>query len=191
MQDTIPEHFSVLLFYVLATFKVMSGRELTCDSAHSWRLWSTAPLGDQTMSPLIWYPTQSHFPNTEPTSSCPILIMSSVNDYANTIHICKLSYVPLVSYSPLSLILICSLVVDLLEVRVGASWSVGVMFPVSSPGCFPSPNVVLLPLTTCPLRLLVFSIKWNRKTSGSARTRSITFLLSSNVFWKGLIATQL
>ena len=26
---------------------------------------------------MTWYPTQSHYPDTEPTSSCPILIMPS------------------------------------------------------------------------------------------------------------------
>ena len=36
----------VLLFYVLATSRVMSGRVPTCDSAHSWRHYSAAPLGN-------------------------------------------------------------------------------------------------------------------------------------------------
>ena len=40
----------LLLVYVLATSKVISGRVPTCDSAQSWRLYNTAPLGDQAVS---------------------------------------------------------------------------------------------------------------------------------------------
>ena len=39
-----------LLFYVLATSKLISGRVLTCNSARSWWLYSTAPLEDQATS---------------------------------------------------------------------------------------------------------------------------------------------
>ena len=50
--------------YVLATskviFKVRSRWLLTCDSVHSWRLYSAAPLGNQAFSTMMWYPTQSH-----------------------------------------------------------------------------------------------------------------------------------
>ena len=56
----------------LATPKVISGQVLTCDSVQSWWLYSAAPLGDQT-----WYCYWSHYPDTEPTSTCPILIMPS------------------------------------------------------------------------------------------------------------------
>ena len=66
-----------LLFYILATFKVISGCVPTCDSAHSWWLYSAAPLGYQTASTVTWYPTQSHYHDTEPTSPFPILIMPS------------------------------------------------------------------------------------------------------------------
>ena len=38
---------SLLEFYVLATSKVKSGRAPPCDSAHSWLLYSAAPLWDQ------------------------------------------------------------------------------------------------------------------------------------------------
>ena len=47
----------------------------TCDSAHSWLLYSAVPLGDQTVSTVTLYPTQSHYPDIEPSSRCPILIM--------------------------------------------------------------------------------------------------------------------
>ena len=67
----------VLLFYVLATSKVISGRVLICDSAHSWRLCSATSLGHQAVGTMTCYPTQSHFPDTEPISPCTILIMPS------------------------------------------------------------------------------------------------------------------
>ena len=46
-----------LLSYVLATSKVISGRVSTCDSVHSWQLYSAAWLGDQATSTMTWYPT--------------------------------------------------------------------------------------------------------------------------------------
>ena len=36
---------------------------------------NAAPLGDQATSIMIWYPTQSYYPDSEPTNSCCILIM--------------------------------------------------------------------------------------------------------------------
>ena len=39
-------------FYVLATCNEISGRVLTCDSEHSWRLYSAAFLGDQAASTM-------------------------------------------------------------------------------------------------------------------------------------------
>ena len=49
----------------------------TCDSVHLWQLYSAASLGHQTAGTMTCYPTQSHYPDTEPTSLCPILIMLS------------------------------------------------------------------------------------------------------------------
>ena len=63
-----------LAFCVLSAFKVISGRVPTRDSAHSWRLYSAAPLGNQAFNTLTWYCTQSHCHDTDP---CPILIMSN------------------------------------------------------------------------------------------------------------------
>ena len=60
----------LLGFYVL----VKSGQVPTCDNAHSWWFYSATPLGDQTTSTITWYPIQTHYPDTEPTSPCPILI---------------------------------------------------------------------------------------------------------------------
>ena len=67
----------LLEFYILAASKVISGWVLTCDSIESWRLHSVAPLGDQAASTMSWYPTQLYYPETGPTSPCPILIMPS------------------------------------------------------------------------------------------------------------------
>ena len=66
-----------LLVYLLATFKVILGWVLTCDSVHSWLLYRAASLGRQASSSMTWYPTQSHYPDTEPASPCSILIMPS------------------------------------------------------------------------------------------------------------------
>ena len=51
----------LLEFCILVTFKVP-----TCDRAHSWQLYSAAPLKNQAMTE---YPTQSHYPNTEQLTS--------------------------------------------------------------------------------------------------------------------------
>ena len=50
----------------------------TGDSAHSWWLYSAAQLGYQAASTMTCT-TQSHYPDTEPTSPCPILLMLSAN----------------------------------------------------------------------------------------------------------------
>ena len=65
----------LLLFYIPATAEVISGRVPTCDSAYSWQLYSAPTLGDQVTRTLTWYPTQSHYPDTKPTSSCTILLV--------------------------------------------------------------------------------------------------------------------
>ena len=71
-------HF-VSLFVVLGHSKsnVISRWVPTCDSAHSSLFYSAAPLGNQAISTITRHPTQSHYPDTEPTSPCPILIMLS------------------------------------------------------------------------------------------------------------------
>ena len=63
------------LFYVLATSTVISGWAPTCDSVHLWWPFCAAPVGNQATATMTWYPTQSHYPDTEVTSSCPILLM--------------------------------------------------------------------------------------------------------------------
>ena len=65
----------LLLFYLLATFMAISGWVLTCDSVHTWCVYSAAPPGNQAFHNMIGYPTQSHHPDTEPTSPCSVLIM--------------------------------------------------------------------------------------------------------------------
>ena len=49
----------------------------TCDSAHSWGLNSAASQEHQIPSTMTCYPPQSHYPETDPISPCPTLIMSS------------------------------------------------------------------------------------------------------------------
>ena len=69
------------LFDTLATYKVILGRVPTCDSAHSWQLHSPTPLGNKAASTMTGknrFPTQSHYPDTEPTSPSSILIMPSI-----------------------------------------------------------------------------------------------------------------
>ena len=56
----------LLLFQVLATSKFISGWELTYDSAHL--VYSAASL-EQVTGTITYYPTQSHYPDTEPTLS--------------------------------------------------------------------------------------------------------------------------
>ena len=63
--------------YVLAKSMVISWWVLTCVSAHSWELCSAASLEVQVNITIIWYPNQSHYPDNQPTSHCPILIMPS------------------------------------------------------------------------------------------------------------------
>ena len=56
---------------------LVGGRVPTCDSAHSWLLDSAASLEHEAAGIMTYYPTQSHYPDTERTSPCPILIMLS------------------------------------------------------------------------------------------------------------------
>ena len=51
----------LLVFYVIATSKIMSRWVPICDSAHSWRLYSAASLGHQATGTMTCYPTQSHY----------------------------------------------------------------------------------------------------------------------------------
>ena len=48
----------LLLFYILAIRKVISGRVPTCDSAHSWWIYNVAPLANHVTSTTTWYSTQ-------------------------------------------------------------------------------------------------------------------------------------
>ena len=64
----------LLLNYALTTSKVISGWVPTCDRTPSWQLYHAAPLGNQGIHTITWYPTQSPYPDTDPTSPFPILI---------------------------------------------------------------------------------------------------------------------
>ena len=68
----------VVLLTCLATSQVISRRISTCDSAHSWRLYSGAPLGNQATTMIMTqHPIQSHFPDARLTSPGPIILMPS------------------------------------------------------------------------------------------------------------------
>ena len=47
----------------------------TSDSTHLWRCHSAAQPGDHTASIMTWYPTQTHYPDSEWTSPFLTLIM--------------------------------------------------------------------------------------------------------------------
>ena len=77
----IPQLVSWLVdFYVMASSKVISRRVQTyghIDSSHPWRLYNAVPLGNQITCTRIRYPTLSHYPDNDPTSPCPMLIILS------------------------------------------------------------------------------------------------------------------
>ena len=55
----------------------VGGRVATCDSVHSWWFNSVTSLGYQATGSMTCYHIQSHYSVTEPTSPCPILIMTN------------------------------------------------------------------------------------------------------------------
>ena len=65
----------LLGFCILTTNKLKRGLIAICDSMHSWYFYSAAQPGEHATSNMIWYATQPHFPNTDPTSPCHIVIM--------------------------------------------------------------------------------------------------------------------
>ena len=76
----------LLIFYILGTSKVISRQTSICDSAHSWWLYSAAPLENQAIDAMTQSSTHSHYsdteltspcPDTELTSPCPILLILS------------------------------------------------------------------------------------------------------------------
>ena len=52
------KNFCSLLFYIIETSMVISGRVLTYDN--SWLVCSAAALGNAVVSAMTWYPAQSH-----------------------------------------------------------------------------------------------------------------------------------
>ena len=71
-------HGWLLEFHLLATSKVIAGQVPTCDSAHSWQLYCTAPVGYYATNIMTLYTSPSHYSDTEPTSPGSFLIMPSV-----------------------------------------------------------------------------------------------------------------
>ena len=73
--ETHKRSLSFIEFYDLATSKAISGRVPTCDDADSFSLFSAAPQGNQATSTITQYPTQSHYPDTDITNPCPMLLI--------------------------------------------------------------------------------------------------------------------
>ena len=67
----------LLEFYILATYRVISGWVPTCDSVHSWQLYIAALLGNQAADTMTRYSIQSQYPAIERISLCPILLLLS------------------------------------------------------------------------------------------------------------------
>ena len=66
-----------VIFYTLATSKVIPGRIPPWDSVHSCWLYSAAPLGEQATSSPLWCITKSRYLDKELTiltDRCPILL---------------------------------------------------------------------------------------------------------------------
>ena len=59
----------LLEIYILTASKVVSEKTPICDSAHSWWLYSAAPLRNQAASIMSRYPTQLHDPDSELTDA--------------------------------------------------------------------------------------------------------------------------
>lgn len=69
---------TVLVFEILATSRVIWRNGPNCDSAHSYKLYSAAPLADQARSIITGCPNEWNVPRTEATNyACSILIMPS------------------------------------------------------------------------------------------------------------------
>ena len=69
--------FCLVRFYILTTSKAISSQVLICDSTHFWPLYSASPLGDQTVSTMTGFLTQSHYPDNGQIHPCPNLLMTS------------------------------------------------------------------------------------------------------------------
>ena len=74
----------MLEFYIPTTSKVRSGLALICDRAHSWQLYSAAPLGNQAAGTMTQYSTQLPYPDTEPAS---VSVKGSVFCCCSSLHI--------------------------------------------------------------------------------------------------------
>ena len=67
-----------MLLVLLERYNLGASTVISGTGAHSWQLFSAAALGYQDTSAMTQYPTQLHYPNTEPTSPFPILLMPEV-----------------------------------------------------------------------------------------------------------------
>ena len=84
--------FSLFLSYILAHLNVISEREPTYDSAHSWQCHNAAPLADQAASTRTRYPTQPYYPEIVLTNPYPILLMPSMKLGSDKYHVIALTH---------------------------------------------------------------------------------------------------
>ena len=68
----------IMEFCILGTSKVISGWVATCDSGHAWRLYITIPLGNQAVTIMSKYLTQSKYADSDLSSPCHVIIMPSI-----------------------------------------------------------------------------------------------------------------
>ena len=78
LQQWQHHYYSLVRYFTVVGQAQWGARGLpTCDSVHSWRLYNAASLGYQATSTMTCYPTELHYLDTEPTSSCPVSLILS------------------------------------------------------------------------------------------------------------------
>ena len=177
--------FVLLLFYVLATYKVISWRVPTCNSVHSWWLYSAVPLRTQAVSTMIWYPIESHYFDTEPTSPCPILITPSTW-LRNNKHKCyKLSVWLDHGFEPMISRMrdLCSTISALVSMMACRQWTMQLYAECTSNAiiCFPDA------ITSCHMATMS-SIRSMLKCSGTCQT--VIFSSDLRLDWLCIPYTQ-
>ena len=75
--------------HIFGAFKDISGWAPTCDGVQLWQLYHADPLGYQVADTVSQFPTQSHYPDTELASPCPIIIMPSTRLSSDKSQFCK------------------------------------------------------------------------------------------------------
>ena len=79
--------WGLMVVGVLQSGKILGHNRTS--TALSWQLNSDIPLDDQATSTMTWYHSQPHYPATDPTSFCPIVIMPNTWLGSNKSHFFK------------------------------------------------------------------------------------------------------